>query len=236
MTKGGVILSDRGLALAESYQLPLQETLGTWDWALYDDQGTWTLWTQHHPPFVLDYQDASWRYLKQSVHQSQPDLVRAMGAPYAGKRVLDMTLGWGKDAYILTQRGMHVTGIEYHPAVYILVKQALTRWQDKLKPFDVIWGDSVSHQSCNPKDFDVVYFDPMFPVARKAKPQKAIQLLQCMTQNTNDLWRYHHTLCQQRPCRIVCKGPRHHIFSPAPDHCVGQQVHFSIWYPHGSMS
>ena len=199
-----MIASDQGVLLAEQYQLPMRDTLGDWVWALEYSGGRFQLLTQQFKPFILDYSDPSWQYLRRNILQCPPGIVTAVGKPIHNKVIWDLTLGWGRDAFILTHLGAKVTGVEQHIAVYLLVKQALNHWPYQCAPFSIQHSDALTWVQQKKDQPDVIYLDPMFEQKRAAKAKKPMQILQEVTQNTMDSTALVSSAITYAP-RVVCK-------------------------------
>ncbi|TVO78769.1 MAG: class I SAM-dependent methyltransferase [Sedimenticola selenatireducens] len=107
-------------------------------------------------------------------------------------RVLDMTAGLGRDAFVLATLGCEVEMIERSPVVYALLQDGLNRARDdadigpiisrmKLQHLD---GRSYSSGTTSP---EVVYLDPMYPHREKsAKVKKEMRLFQLLLGDDQD--------------------------------------------------
>ena len=108
-------------------------------------------------------------------------------------RVLDLTAGWGVDAYILARHGQAVTLLEQNELVHAIVTQSLTQLAANSATADIaarmvieqIEAKQFLQSQCEP-EFDCIYLDPMFPAHKSsAKPAKEMQILQALTDNRN---------------------------------------------------
>lgn len=105
-------------------------------------------------------------------------------------KVLDLTAGWGRDAFVLASLGCDLTLLERNPMVFRLLEDGLSRAQIaaqtdvglgdivgrmrllKMDSFDYL--ETVEEDSCP----DIIYIDPMFPIRKKsAKVKKDMQAL-----------------------------------------------------------
>ena len=89
--------------------------------------------------------------------------------------ILDATAGLGVDGMALALRGQRLTLVERQPLLWAL----LVDLKDRLE-LDDVSVCCLDHKVMleTGEDFDVVYFDPMFPRRRKgALPGKAMQIL-----------------------------------------------------------
>jgi 16S rRNA (guanine1516-N2)-methyltransferase len=103
-------------------------------------------------------------------------------------QVLDLTLGLGRDAFILASHGWMITGIEQSPVLCEMLTDARDRAlknpriEKVVKRIKIINEDSSSFlnnlESYEKKSWDVILFDPMFPTKKKsALPKKEMQIL-----------------------------------------------------------
>ena len=152
----------------------LKEVYSPSHWKLEIDQaGQLCLHTEEGRPFSLQ---------SSSLHpplRSQP-FVKAIGFKGKPLRILDVTAGWGKDAFLLAQLGCHVTAIENHKLVFVFLKdfEKQIQTQGSLK---FILGDSLSYLKTISEKPDVIYFDPLFPEDKKSLSRKSLRILQELT-------------------------------------------------------
>lgn len=106
--------------------------------------------------------------------------------------VLDLTGGWGMDAFILAQHGQRVTMIEHDRLVYSISTHSLEcarsirRSKAAANRIETIHVDALEFlQSLGKEEhFDCIYLDPMFPPHHSsAKPAGEMQILQYLTRN-----------------------------------------------------
>ncbi len=120
------------------------------------------------------------------------ELSRAIGVPRANRplRVLDLTAGLGRDAFLLASWGCFVLAIERHPQIHALLADGLQRaWadagtaallSDDPERLRLIQRDGREYlQSVASDDYDAIYLDPMHPSRQKsAKVRKEMQAFQ----------------------------------------------------------
>lgn len=103
------------------------------------------------------------------------------------RQIVDATGGWGADALLMCSQGYHVSLIERHPLMALLLKDAMQRlartdWANSHEVVvpKVVEGDAVGILASGVLSADCVYLDPMFPAKRKksAAVNKNMQLLQ----------------------------------------------------------
>jgi 16S rRNA (guanine1516-N2)-methyltransferase len=110
-------------------------------------------------------------------------LGRACGVDRGSRlQVLDATAGLGIDGLALSRRGAVVHLVEREPVLWALLKDFLRR----LREPDVMLTLSDSKRLLEGEgEYDVVYFDPMFPHRRKsALPGKRMQYLGALLDNS----------------------------------------------------
>lgn len=135
--------------------------------------------------------------------------------------VLDATAGTGTDSFVLASLGCQVTMIERHPVVAALLNDALQRALEHEDTIEVanrmslLKGSSIDIMSTDLIDqkvtFDVVYLDPMFPKAEKAKgPQvkKSMQFFRDMVGKDEDADALLAPALELAEYRVVVKRPR----------------------------
>ncbi|MFT5506787.1 MAG: 16S rRNA (guanine1516-N2)-methyltransferase [Gammaproteobacteria bacterium] len=130
------------------------------------------------------------------------------------KTVMDITAGWGIDAFLLASRGKKVTMIEQNPDLvaciqYALIKAAdhpLTR--DITQLITVLNLNALQHlRSYSGEPPDCIYIDPMFPERKSyAQSGKDLQILQAITYN-RDLETCMDLALKLATKRVVVKRP-----------------------------
>jgi 16S rRNA (guanine1516-N2)-methyltransferase len=138
-------------------------------------------------PFTVDFLSAEWQYRHRQGLQHQQDFLRAF-AFQKEMRILDVTAGFGQDAFVLAWAGAQVTALEKNPIVFELLADGLRRAGEA----GSIWTHrapeirNVDSLDClNQKvPFDAIYIDTMFDKPKKsAKSPKPMQLLQTLLQD-----------------------------------------------------
>lgn len=116
-------------------------------------------------------------------------LLRAMLGRHkrSGARVLDVTAGFGGDAFQLAASGLHVTAIEREPGLAALLTATLERavagaYGDvaagNASRIELVHGDAREWLSSQPRHWHAAIVDPMYPVTRKtAKANRALEIL-----------------------------------------------------------
>lgn len=145
--------------------------------------------------------------------RGQP-LARAIGLKKGWTpRVLDMTAGLGRDAFVLATLGCDVEMIERSPVVHALLADGLKRARQDNEIGPII--ERMKLQQCDGRAYrsangfpEVVYLDPMYPhrgkSARVKKEMRLFQLLLGDDQDSADLLDNAVTLATHR---VVVKRP-----------------------------
>ncbi len=133
--------------------------------------------------------------------------------------VLDLTAGYGTDAWLLAAAGCHVFAVERHPEVFEALRAAheiAARTEpDAIARLRLIHADAhdVLH---DPNAFDLpaidtVMIDPMYPQVRKAMEKKPMRDLRGVVGDDADADPLLDPACRLARRRVAVKRPR-----PAP--------------------
>lgn len=138
-------------------------------------------------PFIVDFLAGkqAFRYHQGTQHSL---LIKAFSLPNKQKpSILDLTAGFGRDAYLLACQELHVTMLEREPVIACLLENGLYRAKAVAHPpsqyltlhnidaFDYLESLTTKAQP------DIIYLDPMFPKRSKtALVKKDMQLLQAI--------------------------------------------------------
>jgi 16S rRNA (guanine1516-N2)-methyltransferase len=109
------------------------------------------------------------------------------------RSVLDLTAGWGVDAYLLARHGQTVTMLEQSELVKTIVDWSLQRLAQDPDEGETARRLTIGHahalgylEQQNDREFDCIYLDPMFAAHKSgAKPAKEMQILQALTGNAD---------------------------------------------------
>ncbi|MBC7421609.1 MAG: class I SAM-dependent methyltransferase [Bdellovibrio sp.] len=112
--------------------------------------------------FSIDFNENKLNYHKKKGSIKTELLSRAMGAGKAGNRILDLSAGLAIDAIFLSQLGYEVTALERNPLIYLALENA---WEKLDKPMSLkfIFSSALDFLQTSQAEFEVIYFDPMFP-------------------------------------------------------------------------
>jgi len=132
----------------------------------------------------VDFNDIDMRLIKKSAHNANQPVIKAIGK--TTQHVIDLTCGYGKDAYLFLCTGRTVTGVERNSKVYELLKDAIERHvqesehTEELTRFKLIRAEAKDFvEGLSPEQYpDAYYIDPMYPSRKtSALPRKDIQVL-----------------------------------------------------------
>ncbi len=146
----------------------------------FDDRGTWLCMPGYATAFQPSDED-----IQRRVRSRKPtDLVRACGMNLDGQRVLDACAGFGSDGLLLAQMGAHVSLIERHRLVWIMLEERARR----ISNAETLCADA-SHLLRDVGEqedpWDVILLDPMFPPTNKrALPNRGLQHLRELTESS----------------------------------------------------
>ena len=131
--------------------------------------------------------------------------------------ILDLTAGWGVDAFILARHGLQVTLLEHNALVHAILAQSLAQLAQapggmasaqrlKLEQAD---ARSYLQAASSAHRFDCIYLDPMFEAHKSgAKPAKEMQILQMLTANQDIESCFQLALSRARKRVVVKRGAK----------------------------
>ncbi|NBC10965.1 MAG: class I SAM-dependent methyltransferase [Planctomycetes bacterium] len=97
--------------------------------------------------------------------------------------VIDLTAGFGEDAWLLAAAGCTVTACEQHPVLFALLRDALRRaaatHPDLAARIRLHHADAVTwlaRSDIDHRQTRILYLDPMFPAKRKTAQRKPMRL------------------------------------------------------------
>lgn len=149
--------------------------------------------------------------------RGQP-LARAIGLKHgATPKVVDLTAGLGRDAFVLATLGCTVHMVERVPVVAALLENGLARAAQNLEVSPIIermplyWADSsqwLANLDANARP-DVIYLDPMYPQrSKRALVKKEMQLFHALVGTDDDAPALLAQALEKARKRVVVKRPR----------------------------
>jgi 16S rRNA (guanine1516-N2)-methyltransferase len=166
-----------------------------------------------HPnfnPLTIDFLSQKLQY--RSHHGALGELLaKACGAKHQPK-LLDLTAGLGRDAFVLASLGCEVLMIERHPIMHALLEDGVKRLKQVLPDFklDLIHYDSSEYLKTfsGQLDFDVIYIDPMHPERQKsALVKKEMRILRDLVGKDEDKVALINSALSAGVKKIVLKWP-----------------------------
>lgn len=182
----------------------------------------------------VDFQEERAAYRLQKLSLRKDLLARAVGVE-DGLKLCDLTLGLAQDAYKMAYLGAKVTGVERHPVVAALVKNAIERGKDlpELQGFQLVYGEAKYVVDQHGGEFEVFYLDPMYSHKRKALPKKEMQYLsELVDAGSDDDYRPLIESLQSARRKLVVKRPRQDgpLCGIPPKRVVeGKMVRFDVY-------
>ena len=135
------------------------------NYKVHFDSAIPTIFDQDGRKFKIDFLGDSLNYNKVKSSVNKEPLAKALGSGNKGYKLLDLSAGLGVDSIFLYQLGFKVTAVERNPLVYMALKIA----SEHLPEVEFIYSDSLKFlETVSPEQFDVAYFDPMFPDKKKS--------------------------------------------------------------------
>lgn len=117
--------------------------------------------------------------------------------------IVDTCCGWGDDLILLRTTFKQVIGIERHPILYALLKDAQRRFS--LGGVEILFKDSRYYEGPGL----AFYMDPMYPrpTRKKSKSHKRMELLKTLCGEDEDAEDLLQVLLAKRPQRVILKRP-----------------------------
>lgn len=166
----------------------------------------------------VDFNAGKLTYRLRHSNSIKQDLTRALGVkPGIRPRILDLTAGLGKDAFVLASQGCQVVAVERHPLIYLLLADGVRRAVNDLRTqvtaalLDLRHADGRSVMAqIQSQDFDVIYLDPMYPHRDKtALVKQDMRLLRDVAGDDLDAEQLFQAALSTAGKRITVKRPLH---------------------------
>jgi len=117
--------------------------------------------------FRIDFNSGStgWR-IKRANHEKL--IKKALGRSEKPLKILDCTAGMLQDTLLFLSLGHQVTALEQSKILFYLLQDGISRSEDQsiFNQLDLKHMNACSYAS-QAKNFDVIYFDPMYPLSKK---------------------------------------------------------------------
>ncbi len=182
--------------------------------------------------FCIDFAEDRRNYHKKKSTMKKELIGRALGAGRAGLRVLDLSAGLAIDAVFLAQLGFEVTALERNPLIFLALNEGHLTFSEELKLKFQFASAELILQNLS-EDFDVIYFDPMFPEkVKSALPRQEMVFFRNLVGSDSDAAQVLQLALQQKSVRrVVVKRPIKAPFLLKKPHSqiVGKLVRFDIY-------
>lgn len=192
----------------------------------------------------VDFASASLQWRRQFGGGRSEALAKAVGIKRNYQPdVLDLTAGFGRDAFILAATGCRVHMIERHPVIAALLEDGLLRgyqdhsigsWLRERLSLQYAQGEQLLAAQCT-SSVQVVYLDPMFPHREKSalvkQPMQLLQSLVGMDDDAANLLAPARRLASKRVVvkRPACALPLANL--AAHGHVLTKNHRFDIYMP-----
>lgn len=152
-------------------------------------------------------------------------------------KILDLSAGLGRDAFVLASLGCKVLMLERSPILAAMLQDGLRRLaQHETLHLQLCHTDSKDYLQPLPPEAwpEVIYFDPMFPERHKtALVKKEMRILRAIVGEDLDAPELLALALQRATKRVVVKRPKsaQPIFSPRPPDIVysGKSSRFDVY-------
>jgi len=119
--------------------------------------------------FSINFVENKTNYAKKKGSIKTELISKALGGGKLGHSVLDLSAGLGIDAIFLSQLGYQVTAVERNPVLFLALDTAQNQLpQENKKNINFEFASAENFLKTTSKQFDVIYFDPMFPEKKKS--------------------------------------------------------------------
>ena len=164
-------------------------------------------------PFKVDYTSGRLEYRLR--RRGREQILQACGIPRKGAlSLVDVTGGFGIDAFVLAHAGARVTVLERHPLVFALLRDAHRRAESEPRLAEAAARMQLVHADAlewfaPERRVDVIYLDPMFPPRRKsALVKRPMQMLNTLVDDESVEGLLSMALASASR-RVVVKRPLH---------------------------
>lgn len=162
-------------------------------------------------------------------------LRKAIGYKGHPLKILDITAGWGQDAWLLAKLGCEVTAIERNELVFMFLDFLNKNPETGPGNLNFILDDSLHYlKTIKEKRPDVIYMDPMFQTNKKSASGKPLWILQQITRSPpEEISALFEEALKKSQKRIVVKrGKREKPFKgPLLCSFSGRAIRFDVFSP-----
>lgn len=183
--------------------------------------------------FQIDFVNDKINYNKKKLSIKNEPLSKALGRGDKGLTLLDLSAGLAIDSFFLFQLGYNVTALERNPVIYMALACAEAQLPESdQKNIKFIFGDALDYLKTSGLQFDVGYFDPMFPAKKsKALPRQEMVFFKKMVGEDLDAHQVvEHVLKNKVFKRFVVKRPLSAESYSQPAGCIkGKIIRYDIY-------
>lgn len=158
----------------------------------------------------IDFSEKS-NYQKHKLGIRKEMISKAVGCGDGGFRILDLTAGLGVDSIFLAQLGYQVVALERNPVMFKALDNAYVHWQDQAKKsVSFVFADAIKYiDQILDDQFDVAYYDPMFPDKQKSAlpKQEMVLFKKIVGQDSDHLRVLEKAISSKKFKRVVIKRP-----------------------------
>lgn len=177
-------------------------------------------------PVYVDFLDQRSKEVAAGHHSRQNALFRAIDPRSTRPDILDVTAGFGIDAFAMAAHGCRVTAIERSPVVAALLHDGLQRGardggpevDAAIRRIELVQEDARRYLGNLPNDVrpEAVYLDPMYtPRKRKVEVRKSQRLARLLVGDDDDAAELLALARTKATARVVVK--RHRLAPPMAD-------------------
>lgn len=236
MNLKGIILSkdftEEVQTISEALRIPILEAIA--EKGLYlgfekERLGLLDLTEKPSMKLFLDFNKGRSGFRLSSAHKE--DIHRAVGEVSQETFILDATMGFAEDSFLLSKLNCQLLAIEQNQIVYFLVKNAMDRCEKA--NFQIKYGSSLDWMQNNRKKADIIYLDPMFHRQdQKAKVKKEMQFLQKLNIDSDNGDALLYAALQSAKQKVIVKRHSHAKFLAdiSPNYSVeGKSIRFDVY-------
>lgn len=173
--------------LSQQFHLPVVMDKAGFNWLLQvTDERVELISTteKRFAPIWIDFLYGKLHHRLQTLSIKKELIARAVGMKGQFKPfVLDVTAGWGRDAFVLASLGCKVVMVERSPVMAVLLQDGLRRLfssqtQISSQTLSLVFADARQYLESMQESPDVIYLDPMYPDRTKtALVKKEMRIL-----------------------------------------------------------
>jgi 16S rRNA (guanine1516-N2)-methyltransferase len=193
-------------------------------------------------PIFIDFDSTTMQKKRASLRGKHQLLNKAVPLKSNGDKLLDLTAGFGEDAFCLASQGFQVTALERNPILFALLKDAWSRFAKKNLVDPVVKNGRLEFvfveaeiflQEQKSSSYEIVYYDPMFKGSGKsALSSGRLQLLQTLLKQDSEptLHLLDHAMRVARSRLVIKRALRANPIRSGVTHAFkGQAVRYDMY-------